>query len=292
MENRDWLGEFLRRRREALTPVEAGLPSLTRRRTPGLRREEVAALANVSATYYERLEQARGPRPSATVLDGIAAALRLTDTEKAHLFRLAGHTAPARWEPQPEPVDPGLAYLLGAISGTTPAFVTDDLGTVLAQNWLNVTLFGQFADRPGMEANLVWHWFTSPSWRHRLDPPEQQEQTGMAYVSDLRAVIAQRGQDRTASELVEQLCGASSEFRAMWGRHTVAMLHCSTKVVHDERVGRLDLDCEIVTGATTRQRMLTLQPVAGTPTAQRIAALHTYRVSPHNQDVVAAAGLS
>ncbi|WP_433113453.1 helix-turn-helix domain-containing protein [Micromonospora sp. CA-246542] len=112
MENRDWLGEFLRRRREALSPMEAGLPSLRRRRTPGLRREEVAALANVSAAYYERLEQARGPRPSVGVLTGIAAALRLTETEKAHLFRLAGHLAPPPWDPQPEPVDPGLAYLL------------------------------------------------------------------------------------------------------------------------------------------------------------------------------------
>lgn len=289
MEDRDWLGEFLRRRREALSPVEAGFPSLRRRRTPGLRREEVAALANVSSTYYERLERARGPRPSAAVLSGIAAALRLSETEKAHLFRLAGHLAPP-WDPQPEPVDPGLAYLLTAISGTTPAFVTDDLGTVLAQNWLNVTLFGQFADRPGIEANLVWHWFTSPSWRDRLDPPEQQEQTGMAYVSDLRAVTAQRGRDRTAGDLVERLGEASAEFRAMWGRHTVATPHCSTKVVHDERVGRLDLDCEIVTGATTRQRMLTLQPVAGTPTAERIAALRAHRAPAHDHDVLLGPG--
>ena len=289
MENRAWLGEFLRRRREELSPLEVGLPARAAGRTPGLRREEVAGLAAVSTTYYERLEQGRGPRPSATVLAAIAAVLRLTGDEEIHLYRLAGQTAPVRWK-QPQPVDPGLAHLLEAVSDTTPAFVTDELGTVLAQNWLNVTLFGWFAGLPGLAANLVWHWFTSPTWRHRLDPPENQKQTGAAYVADLRAVIAERGHAGPAGELADRLIEASPEFRAMWARHAVATLHCPTKVVDDERVGRIELDCAIVTSPALRQRMLMLKPVPGTPSAARIAALHAYRPSlrssPHNQDVV------
>lgn len=288
VENRALLGQFLRRHREDLTPEAAGLPARRAGRTPGLRREEVAELAKVSTTYYERLEQGRGPRPSAPVLGGIAEALRLDADERAHLFRLAGHTAPARGSSVPEPVDPGLAYLLEAVAETTPAFITDELGTVLAQNWLNLTLFGHFAGRPGLDANLIWRWFTSPAWRDRLDPPHQQEQTGFAYVADLRAVIAAHGHGRPAADLVDRLRRTSAEFRAMWERQAVAMLHCSTKVVHDERVGRIDLDCSIVVSASGRQRMLLLQPVAGTPSADRIAELTA--AAPHKRDVVGAAG--
>ncbi len=180
-----------------------------------------------------------------------------------------------------------LQHLLAAIAETTPAFVTDDLGTVLAQNWLNVTLFGRFAGLPGLAANLVWHWFTQPAWRDRLDPKDQQQQTGLAYVADLRAVITRHGPGGPATELVERLRRASDEFRAMWERQAVAMLHCSTKVVHDERVGRLDLDCSVVLSPTGRQRMLMLKPVPGTPSAHRIAEL--VAAAPHKRDVVGAA---
>lgn len=291
MENRAWLGEFLRRRREALSPVEVGLPARASGRTPGLRREEVAALATVSATYYERLEQGRGPRPSATVLAAVSAALRLTGDEETHLYRLAGQTVPVRWGQQ-QTVDPGLTHLLEAVSDTTPAFVTDELGTVLAQNWLNVALFGQFAGLPGLAANLVWHWFTSPQWRRRLDPPENQEQTGAAYVADLRAVIGERGPGGPASELIDRLVEASPEFRVMWARHAVATLHCPTKVIHDERVGRIELDCAMVL-SPVRQRMLMLKARPNSVSAARIAALHAYRTSlqssSHKQNVVGGA---
>lgn len=198
-------------------------------------------------------EQGRGPRPSATVLAAIAVALRLTDDEQTHLYRLSGQAVPVRqdWS---QPVDSGLAHLLTALSDTTPAFVTDELSTVLAQNWLNITLFGRFAGLSGLASNLVWHWFTSPQWRHRLDPPENHEQTGAAYVADLREVVAERGHDSSAAELIEQLNEASPEFRAMWTRHAVATLHCATKVVDDERVGRIELDCSIVTRRTNDNR--------------------------------------
>ena len=263
------LGAFLRQRRESLTPAEAG----GRRRTPGLRREEVAALAHVSVTYYERLEQARGPRPSATVLAALTHALRLTPGQHAQLYRLAGRAMPVAPEPSGF-VDPGLASVLTAVETTTPGFISDELGVVVAQNTLNVALFGRLAGCPAREANLVWRWFTSPEWRLRLEPEEQHEQTGRAYVADLRAVVAQRDGDPQATTLVTQLREVSPEFAAFWAEHDSSVLHCSAKRVHDERVGRLDLDCVVMLSPLSRQRMLLLRPVPGTGTAERLTELH------------------
>ncbi|WP_078849923.1 helix-turn-helix transcriptional regulator [Streptomyces sp. NRRL F-5126] len=268
------LGQFLRRRREGLRPEDLGLDPGSRRRTPGLRRGEVAAMASMSEAYYESLEQARGPQPSVSMLASLATALRMTPDERRHLYLLAGQAAPTSAEP-PGHVDPGLSYTLDAVAATTPAFISDDLSNVVAQNPLNVALFGSFAGRPGREPNLTWHWFTSPTWRSvlRSASPQEEEATGLSYVADLRAVVAQRGHDPAAAALVGDLRGASAEFAAMWDRHQVSTLHCSTKTVLDQRVGRLDLDCVVLASPLSRQRLLLLQPVPGTPTAERLGRL-------------------
>jgi transcriptional regulator with XRE-family HTH domain len=280
-----YLGDFLRRRREQLAPAAVGLSAGTRRRTPGLRRDEVAGLAAISANYYERLEQGRGPQPSAAVLGGLARALRLTADERDHLYLLAGQaTPPALYRDSVDPADPSLAYTLQALGASTPAFMTDDLGTVVAQNGLNVALFGQFAGAEGREANLVWRWFTSPRWRSYLEPAEQHEETGLSFVADLRASVARRGHDRAAVTLVEDLQQASPEFKGLWHRYPVSTLYCPTKIVHDPRVGRLDLDCVVLTTPQSRHRLLLLQPVPGTPTKERLELLST-----HNLSVVGAA---
>ncbi len=269
---RDELGDFLRRRREALAPEDIGLRSTGRRRTPGLRRDEVAAMATVSAVYYEQLEQGRGARPSAAVLHGLAGALRLSADERDHLYRLAGQAAPAARDPAGF-VDAGLLSVLTAVERTMPGFIADDLGTVVAQNLLNTALFGSFTERPGREANLVWQWFTSPTWRFKLEPAEQHEQTGRAYVADLRAITAQREGDTDAADLVAALLDASAEFAALWDDHEVSALHCSTKRVVDDRVGRLDLDCVVVLSPLSRQRMLLMKPVPGSGAEERLALL-------------------
>jgi transcriptional regulator with XRE-family HTH domain len=266
------LADFLRRRREALSPAEAGLPFGTRRRTPGLRRDEVAMLAHMSTVYYERLEQARGPQPSAPMLAGLAGALRLTTGEREYLYRLAGQAAPAQ-PGEPECPDPGLMAVMRACEPTTPAFISDDLGTVVAQNDLNVALFGRFTGLAGREGNLIWRWFTCPRWRHVLEPPAQHPDTGHAYVADLRAVVAQRDHDPAVTALVAALRAASGEFAAMWDEHRVGALHCAGKLVEDERVGRLDLECTVVTTPRSRQRLLILRPVPETGTERRLAAL-------------------
>jgi transcriptional regulator with XRE-family HTH domain len=266
------LGDFLRRRREALSPAEAGVPGGTRRRTPGLRRDEVATLAHMSTVYYERLERGRGPNPSAAMLAGLAGALRLSSDEREYLYLLAGQAAPVRPDARERP-DPGLLAVMCALEPTTPGFICDDLGTVVAQNDLNIALFGRFTGLAGREGNLIWRWFTDPRWRHVLEPPEQHPDTGRAYAADLRAVLAQRAPDPAAAELAVALRAASEEFAAIWDEHRVAALHCTGKVVHDERVGRLDLECTVVTTPHTRQRLMILRPVPGTGTQERLASL-------------------
>jgi hypothetical protein len=153
--------------------------------------------------------------------------------------------------------------------------VSDDLGTVLAQNTLNVALFGDFSSRSRRDANMVWLWFTSPSWRAHLrsGSAEEEEATGLSYVADLRATVARRGHDREAVALVRELRAASPEFAGMWEQHRVSTLHCSVKVVTDDRVGRLDLDCVITGSPHSSQRLLVLQPVPGTATADRLSRL-------------------
>jgi transcriptional regulator with XRE-family HTH domain len=267
------LGDFLRRRRESLRPEAVGLDPGRRRRTPGLRRAEVATLAHMSADYYERLEQARGPQPSSAMIAGIAGALRLTSDERDHVFRLAGYATP----PSPgagDRIDAGLSTVMQAVSAT-PGFICDDLGTVVGQNDLNRALFGNFVGLPGREGNVVWRWFTSAAWRDRLGSVSVDEEvaTGLAYVADLRAVAAQRGSDPEALSLIADLRSASAEFAQAWDEHLVSTLHCSRKIVDDERVGRLELDCSVVTSPSSRQRLLLLAAAPDTDTAQRLHRL-------------------
>jgi transcriptional regulator with XRE-family HTH domain len=132
--DRTGLADFLRRRREGLRPADVGLSPGARRRTPGLRREEVAALAALSVDYYGRLEQARGPHPSVQALTSLARALRLSDDERDHLFRLAGHEAPSR-RAGTRHVRPGVLLVLDRLADAA-AFVVSDLGETLVQNEL------------------------------------------------------------------------------------------------------------------------------------------------------------
>jgi transcriptional regulator with XRE-family HTH domain len=268
------LADFLRRRRETLRPSDVGLHAGHRRRTPGLRRAEVAKLAHMSTDYYERLEQMRAPRPSASMLASLARALRLTVQERTYLYLLTGQNPPASIELTVS-TDPGLSRVLSSLEPTTPAFVTDDLGECLLQNAMNRALFGDVAGSTFRDANLLWRWFTSPQWRSRLQSASAQEEeaTGLSYVADLRATVTRRGHDPVSTELVADLRSASTEFDMMWDQHRVSTLHCSTKIVVDERVGRLDLDCTIVLSPDSTQRLLILNPLPGTETDQRLRHL-------------------
>lgn len=265
------LGEFLRSRRERLRPADVGLVAGARRRTPGLRRDEVALLASMSTDYYERIEQGRGPHPSMSMLGALARALRLTLDERDHLYVLAGH-APPRAHESLGYADPSLLTILDALAPTVPALITDDLQTVVAQNPLNVALLGPLAGAPGHDANFLWHWFTDDSYR-QLYGENDCDELGRGYVADLHVSVAQRGADPGARTLVDALTAASAEFREIWVRQEVAVKHTTAKVLQHPRVGRLDLDCDVVVSPPSGQRLVLFRGRPGTDATVRLEML-------------------
>ncbi|QYN20832.1 helix-turn-helix transcriptional regulator [Amycolatopsis sp. DSM 110486] len=263
------LSHFLRVRREALTPGEVGVTSSTRRRTPGLRREEVASRAGISTDYYTRLEQARAPKPTSSVLRGLTRALRLTLDERDHLFRLAGHTAPDRLSTD-DHVSPVLLGLLDRLHDM-PAQVMTDLGEVLAQNALATAVFGDHTRRDGPDRSLVYRWFTSEDARAAY-PLEDRAQESRLLAADLRAALVRRG-DARARALVDQLLRDSTEFAELWSAHDVAVLRSRRKRILHPETGVLELDCQALLEENRSQILALFVPVPGTDTADRLALL-------------------
>ncbi|MFI0480547.1 helix-turn-helix transcriptional regulator [Actinomadura sp. 9N215] len=264
------LADFLRRSRERLRPQEVGLAAGPRRRTPGLRREEVSQLAGMSADYYMRLEQARSPQPSIQLLGALARALRLTEDERDHLYVLAGHRPPAG-PFAGEHVRPGLLYLLDRLA-ETPAQIVGDLGDVLAQNSLSESLFGCVCTVERGDRNIVWRWFTDPFVREAY-PPDEHDHYSRLHVADLRASVARRGDDAAASALVRRLHGASDEFAALWKRHEVAVRRTSRmRVLHPE-VGAIEFDAETLLTPAEDQRLVVFTPPPGSPTIEALELL-------------------
>lgn len=217
------LADFLRRRRERLQPADVGLSVGPRRRAPGLRREEVAALAAMSTDYYTRLEQSRGPQPSEQMLAALARALRLTTDERDHLYRLAGHSAPRR-TPLDTHVAPALLRVLDHLQDT-PALILSSLGETLVQNQLAIALLGDHGDFTGLARSGIYRWFTDPRERARY-PVDDQPRQGRAQVSSLRMAYTIEhsgvaGPDSRAGVLVRALTAESAEFRELWELHEV-----------------------------------------------------------------------
>ncbi|MET8995739.1 helix-turn-helix transcriptional regulator [Amycolatopsis sp. NPDC004169] len=265
------LGEFLRHRRERLRPEDVGLPGGGRRRTPGLRREEVASLAALSPDYYSRLEQGRVRTPSAAALASLARTLRLTGDEQDYLFRLAGQQPPEPRSPLAH-VDPAMSYLLDAL-GHTPAQVADDLLTVVAQNRAAEHLLGVWTGLPGYRSNVTWRWFADPASRDSNDPAEH-ERIGRAYAADLRAGVAQRSpRDRFAHGLVADLLQRSDEFAELWAQQHVAALTSAPKRIRHPLVGDLDLQCDVVLSPATGHRLVLFRPRPGSDAHDQIAFL-------------------
>ncbi len=268
--NRDELADFLRRSRARLRPSEVGLADGPRRRTPGLRREEVSRLADMSADYYMRLEQARSPQPSAQILASLARALRLTRDERDHLYLLAGQRPPASGCAG-DRVRPGLLHLLDQLK-ETPAQILGDLGDLLAQNAMAEALFGCVCtvDPPGR--NIVWRWFTDPAQR-AAHPPDEQDRYSRVHVADLRAAVTRRSGDPAALDLVARLRTASAEFADLWELHEVAVRRDSRmRVIHPE-IGLIELDCETLLTPADDQRLLVFTPPRGTRSAAHLELL-------------------
>ncbi|MBT2454830.1 helix-turn-helix domain-containing protein [Streptomyces sp. ISL-86] len=243
------LGDFLRNRRDRLTPQDVGLPThgTTRRRVPGLRREELALLAGVSITYYTHLEQGHSVNASDAVLDSLARALRLSPDEHAHLRDLARPPRAARRAaaPRPEYARAATRQLLAAMP-EVPAVVLDRRNDVLAWNPLGHALLAGHLDatspeRPADRPNLTRMLFLDPHTRELHADWKQDARTALAA---LRLVAGRHPDDRALAELIGSLMVQSPEFAALWSKHPVRDCTVGVKHLRHPVVGELALDFE------------------------------------------------
>jgi transcriptional regulator with XRE-family HTH domain len=264
------LSDFLRKRREALQPEDVGMPRGRRRRTPGLRREEVAVLASMSTDYYSRLEGGRGPQPSVEMLASIARALRLTLEERDHLFVLAGQGTPPRTT-RADHIDPGMLRILDRLQDT-PAMLLNRLGETLAQTPAHVAFAGEQTNYDGFERSEVYRWFVDPASRSLYCEPDVTTHSRM-LVSMLRSVATVDGPKSYAATLVRTLQKLSPEFAEIWDAHEIGIAHSRTKHFRHPVVGELELYCEVIDNRDQQQTLVVFTATPGTESAERMQLL-------------------
>ncbi|MFB1296079.1 helix-turn-helix transcriptional regulator [Mycobacterium sp. pW049] len=262
--------DFLRTRREALRPEDVGLPAGVRRRTAGLRREEVAALAVISTDYYSRMEQQRGPQPSVDVLASLARALRLSLDERDHLFRLAGHNAPARTVPG-EQVSPATLRILDRLQDT-PAQVMTALGETLLQTPPARALLGDETVHTGFARSVVYRWFTDDASR-LVYPVDDHAALSRSFVAGARLAHARDGAGSKAARIVDDLLGRSPEFAQLWKRHDVVQPPELTKRIAHPALGVLEVQCQSLHDPVQLHILLVFTAEAGSPSYAKLAAL-------------------
>lgn len=267
--NRAALADFLRRRREALRPSDVGLVPGPRRRAPGLRREEVAALTGMSVDYYARLEQQRGPQPSEQMLAALSRALRLTVEERDYMFRLAGHGVPRRM-PLESHVAPALLRVLDRLEDT-PALILSGLGEPLVQNRLAEAIFGT-PPETGLARSSVYRWFMEPGSRN-VYPPEDHERQGRSQVASLRAAHGAAGPGSPADEMLTVLLRESPEFVRIWELHEVSRRFEDHKTLVHPELGRIDVACQALFTEDQSQALLVLTPEPGSEAEEKIRLL-------------------
>ncbi|GAB3160121.1 helix-turn-helix transcriptional regulator [Amycolatopsis sp. NPDC004378] len=270
MIDRIGLAEFLRNRRAALQPEDVGLPRGPRRRTDGLRREEVAALCHMSPDYYSRLERERGPHPSERMLASIAQGLHLSIDERDHLFRLAGHNPPPRGAAS-EHISPGLLRVLDRLSDT-PAEIITELGETLRQSPMGVALLGDTTRYTGPARSSGYRWFTDPAARRLYAPHEHAFLTRM-YVAGLREMVTLRGPESRAAHLAGLLLESSEEFRRVWDDHEIGIRpHDVKHFVHPE-VGALELTCQRLVDPGQAHSLMVYTAIPGSESHEKLQML-------------------
>jgi len=270
MIDRAGLAEFLRSRREALQPEDVGLRRGPRRRTNGLRREEVATLCHMSTDYYSRLERERGPQPSSQMLASMALGLHLSLDERDHLFRLAGQNPPARGGASAH-ISPGLLRILDRLNDT-PAEIVTELGETLRQTPLAVALTGDTTMHTGAARSAGYRWFTDPAARDRYAPEEHAFLTRM-YVSGLREIVTLRGPHSRAAHLADLLLTQSEEFRRVWDDHEIGVRPREVKHFIHPEVGALELTCQRLIDPDQAHSLLVYTAIPGTESHDRLNLL-------------------
>ncbi|MFI6985493.1 helix-turn-helix transcriptional regulator [Embleya sp. NPDC050154] len=270
------LGEFLRSRRAVLSPEEAGLPTFGgRRRVPGLRREELAQLAGVSAGYYTRLEQGQSPNASDAVLDAIARVLRLDDVERSHLYTLARPAAkPRRRAVRPEQVRPTVGVMIDAFA-QVPALVMGRFLDVLAWNPMAHALIAGHVDftaptRPADRPNIARLLFLDP---HARELYGDWTRKARSTVADLRLISGRYPGDPRLAALVGELTLSSSEFAKLWAAHTVGDCGTNTRDYHHPVVGTMQLTIEFMALPDEGQRVAVFTAAPDSPSAAALSLL-------------------
>jgi transcriptional regulator with XRE-family HTH domain len=271
MDPRQELADLLRSRRARVSPESLGLTPGVRRRTPGLRREELAALAGISVDYYIRLEQGRGSHPSRSVLEAIARALRLDPDETRHLHALTVIGEPLRREHRraTDTVRAGTRRLLELL-GHTPVFVLNPRMDVVAWNPLAAALLVDFDALPAARRNMVRLLFLDSAWR---DLYVEWDVVALESVAHLRDASARHRDDPDLQALVGELSVKSEEFRQLWARHDVRQKSFGVKEFRHPEVGRLTLSYEALEITDNGQTLVTYAAEAGSPSAEALDLL-------------------
>lgn len=264
------LGQLLRTWRDRIPPAAAGLSVHGRRRARGLRREELAGLAHLSVDYVTRLEQGRSGHPSPQVLSALATALRLSPAEEDHLFQLAGQQLPSRPAEPPRPT-PGVQRMLERMPDL-PVSVLDTSMTLVAWNPLWAALMGDPGPAYGRDRNLLWRHFTGRPGRvvrgdHDIAAFEA------AAVADLRTTAARRPHDEDLRALIDDLIAVSQRFAGLWEERRVAVHTESRKTIDHPRVGRVTVDCDVLTVHGTDLRMIVYSASPDSPDADALTLL-------------------
>lgn len=264
------IASFLRAKRARLQPGDVGLPGGIRRRTPGLRRQEVAQVAGISIDYYIRLEQARGPNPSRQVLSALARALLLTRDERDYLFRVAGESPPVVAGPVRE-LTPAIRVLLDSLRNV-PAYVVDATYTVLAWNDLATHFLSDLSLVPEDDRNMVRWMFRRPA-----DDPHWDTESTQAFarstVADLRAAYARYPGDPGIERLVTELLGTAPRFAELWSAHDVEERRRIMKSVVSPALGPLEFECQVLQVPQTGQRVIVYCAEPGSATAETFRRL-------------------
>ncbi|WP_194817077.1 helix-turn-helix transcriptional regulator [Nocardia sp. XZ_19_385] len=281
MTDRTELAKFLRAHRAKLHPADVGLPETGQRRTPGLRRQEVAQLAGISVDYYIRMEQARGAKPSRQVLAAVGRALLLSTDEREYLFRIAGENPPAVVGPNRTVAQP-VRVLLDNMA--VPAYVVDACYDILAWNRMAVPFIGDLARVPEADRNMVRWMFRLPDDAEPWSEPASVN-FARSTVADLRAVYARHPGNPALAALVTELLGTSRRFAQMWADQCVEVRRGHHKRIRHPELGELAFDCQVLTISDSDQRMIVYCPEPGSPTAAVFTHIAASVAAPHGPSI-------
>ena len=264
------LADFLKSRRTRVLPSQVGLPEGTRRRTPGLRREEVAQLAGIGLTWYTWLEQGRPIQISATVVESLSRVLLLDEHERQHLYLLANHPLPPELPKYTGAVSPVLQNVIESLT-LSPTLIIDGRFNIIAWNRVASILFGEFVALNSRERNIVWATFTNKKYRELFADWEPYAKNVLAR---FRAACGQYIDDPWLIRFVEELKDASEEFRMWWPLHEIQIDTGLYRDIFHSVAGKLGFDVSAFdVSDNSGLKMLVHTPRLGTDTAEKIEML-------------------